>query len=108
MCIIKFRGKIQKQSFVELPNKVQVLKILFKEILPEAYAVNMEPNYYEVFIYGKKEILNFWEDYDNKRPEPIVELEAKLNGRLKIGSNQKEYNNLTLSFKNKKFIYEHN
>lgn len=83
------------------------MKILFKEELPKVnFNVNTIPNLYEVFIYGQNEIVNFWSDYDNKRPEPIIEVEAVLVGRLKVGKDNKEYNNLTLKLIKKRFIYE--
>lgn len=67
---------------------------------------NTVTNYYEVFVYGQKEIVNFWNGIDNRKPAPICEVEAKLVGRLKISKEGKEYNNLTLVFKKINFIYE--
>lgn len=94
-----------KQSIEQLPNKVQVMKILFEETKTDNVYTSAI-NYYEVFVYGKDEISNFWNGIDNKRPAPICEVEAKLIGRLKISKDNKEYNNLTLVFKKINFIYE--
>ena len=90
-----------------MPSGLQVMKVTFKEVLPDSNFVTAAlPNYYEVLIYGKNDIANYWNDYDSRRPAPVCEVEAKLVGRLKVGSNNKNYNNLTLVHKSIKFNYE--
>ena len=91
----------------QLATGLQVMKVTFKEVLPvSAFVTAALPNYYEVLIYGKNDISNYWNGYDNKRPTPLCEVEAKLIGRLKVGANNKNYNNLTLVHKSIKFNYE--
>ena len=85
------------------------MKVTFKEVLPvSAFVTAALPNYYEVLIYGKNDISNYWNGYDNERPAPLCEVEAKLVGRLKVGASNKNYNNLTLVHKSIKFNYEQN
>jgi hypothetical protein len=83
------------------------MKVLYQEIInPTIFNSTALPNFYEVMLYGDKEILNYWNGYNNKLPEPICEVEAKVTGRIKVDSKQREYNNLTLIHKSIKFIYE--
>jgi hypothetical protein len=92
-----------------MPSGLQVMKVTFKEVLPAStFATAALPNYYEVLIYGKNDIANYWNGYDSRRPAPICTVEAKLVGRLKTGSNNKNYNNLTLVHKTINFNYEQN
>lgn len=83
------------------------MKVLFKEELQPSSFQQQIPNYYEVIVYGNKEILNYFDGWDDKRPDPICEVTAKLIGKIK-NHQDKEYNNLTLTHKSIKYIYERN
>lgn len=108
MSIIKFQGKIIKKQISTLPNGLTIMKVLFKEELDQSTPIfkNTIPNYYEVMIYGKSTILEYWNGYNDKLPEPVCEVKANLTGRVKVDVKGKEYNNLTLIHKSIKFIYE--
>jgi hypothetical protein len=83
------------------------MKVLFQEVpIKNNFATTALPNYYEVLLFGEKEIVNYWNGYDNKKPDPVCEVEAKLTGRIKVDVKGREYNNLTLIHKSIKFIYE--
>lgn len=94
---------------IELPSKMKIMKVLYK--LDNLNGLNRPaslPNHYEVMVMGAKEIESFYDGYDNRLPEPVVEVVANLVGKIKVDKNNKEYNNLTLIHKSAKFIYERN
>jgi hypothetical protein len=86
-----------------MPSGIQVMKVLFQI---NGSSIQSVTNYYEVMVYGKTEILNYWNGYDDRRPDPICEVAAVLNGRTKVMKDGKQFNNLTLTHKSIKFIYE--
>jgi hypothetical protein len=84
---------------------MKIMKILFE--LKDSHGNNSTSvNYYEVMVMGNKAIVNFYNGYDSKRPEPLCEVVATLTGKLKIDKNNKQFNNLTLVHKTVKFIYD--
>ena len=108
MSTVKFLGKIIKSQVSTMSNGLTVMKVLFKEELDTSTPIfkNTIPNYYQVMVYGKSTILEYWNGYNDKLPEPICEVKANLTGRIKVDSKQAEYNNLTLIHKSIKFIYD--
>ena len=108
MSIIKFQGKIIKKQIKTLPSGLTIMKVLFKEELDMSTAMfkNTIPNYYEVMVYGKSTILQYWNGYNASLPDPVCEVLANLTGRVKVNPTGAEYNNLTLIHKSIKFIYE--
>jgi len=108
MSIIKFQGKIIKRQIETLPNGLKVMKVLFKEELDTSSPIfeNKIPNYYQVMVYGKSTILDYWTGHNPDLPPPVCEVRANLTGRIKVSVTGTEYNNLTLIHKSIKFIYE--
>ena len=63
-------------------------------------------NYFDVFIYGEKDITKAWEYYRDNHPAPgSVEIQAQLVGRIKT-TGDKPYNNITLRLLKIKFHYD--
>lgn len=84
-----------------------MMKVVFKEIVDTSSTLfqNSIPNYYEVLVFGKKTLLEYWNGWHDKLPDPVCEVTANLTGRMKV-SGEKDYNNLTLIHKSIKYIYE--
>ena len=108
MSIIKFQGKIIKKQIKTLPSGLTIMIVLFKEELDLSTPMfkNTIPNYYEVMVYGKSTILEYWNGHNDKLPDAVCEVLANLTGRVKVNPTGAEYNNLTLIHKSIKFIYE--
>lgn len=110
MSILKFKGKIIKNEVQTLNNDLTIMKVLFKEELDTCNPIlkNTVANYYQVMVYGKNTILEYWKGYNDRLPDPVCEVCANLTGRIKVDTKGQEYYNLTLIHKSIKFIYEQN
>lgn len=76
------------------------------EVAPVADALgryNEKPNFYDIFIYGEKEIAEAWAGHNDKVPARYATIKAQLIGRLKVDAGGKMYNNITLRLKQIKF-----
>lgn len=108
MSLVKFKGKIISKEIKHLPTGLPVLKVLFKEEIDTTspLMINTEVNYYEVLAYGKKTCLEYWNGWNDKLPDPVCEVVAKLTGRVKENKDGTKYYNLTLIHKSIKYNYE--
>lgn len=108
MITAKIIGKITTAEAPQtMPGSSRMFqKICFQTIpQPDALGRTTEKvNYFDMFIYGKDEILQAWQDYNDKLPPPIVTATVYLIGRQKI-VNGKHYNNITLRIKKLEFNY---
>jgi|LakMenE01Jun11ns_1017448.scaffolds.fasta_scaffold9922142_5 hypothetical protein len=99
MLIINFTGKISKVDNIDtLKTGVKFQRIIFKI---EYSDPRIKTDYYGVYVYGEKSILEFWKGYNDKEQPFSATIEAKLNGRI---SNDR--NTLTLTYKKIKWNYQ--
>lgn len=112
MINIKLNGMIQQVSEVkELTNtKRKYQKILIRvDPTPDSLGrITGAINYFDVFIYGEKEILSIWSNYNDKLPDPPVTVLGNLVGKLKLDKNKNEYNNITIRANKIIFNYDNN
>lgn len=85
---------------------VQRLRIKYQGPPNKLGHLNTVIYYYDVFIYGKKEISEIWSNYRDDLPPPPVTVTAILTGKINITSQGKEFNNLTLKLKTIQFHYD--
>lgn len=73
---------------------------------PDALGRHSEAvNYFDVFLYGEKEIVDAWSGYNDKLEMPLTTVVAQVIGRLKVGPGGEEFNNITLRVREIKFHY---
>ena len=109
MVALTFDGVIiHTGAIYDLPvskRKAQMIRVKVEAKADVLGRTNALPDIYDVFIYGKDEILKVWAQHNDKLPTPPVTCDCQLYGRMKAGKGG-EYNNLTLRLINIKFNYD--
>jgi hypothetical protein len=83
----------------ESKRPIQRLRISVQPVPDALGRYNEKPNFFDVFIYGEKEIAEAWAGHNDKHPSKFVTVQAQLVGRLKADATGKLYNNITLRLK---------
>lgn len=83
----------------EAKRPIQRIRLSVAPVADALGRLNEKPNYFDIFIYGEKEITEAWASHNDKHPAKFVTVEAKLVGRLKADTSGKLYNNITLRLK---------
>lgn len=110
MVTVEFTGVLHDVSPVEklsMSNReVQKLTICVPPPVDKLGRHSEVVNFFDVFIYGSKDIAKAWEGYCNDWPAPpSVTVCAQLVGRLKTDRGR-PYNNITLRLLKITFNYE--
>lgn len=109
MVTLELNGLIEHCSSVyDLPGtkrKAQVIRVKVNPAPDVLGRTNALPDIFEIFIYGKDDILKAWAGHNDKLPTPPVTCHCQLYGRMKTAKG-KDYNNLTLRLITIKFNYD--
>jgi len=103
MITAKITGKLTEiGEITTLPNSPRQVQRIQIQTQPQPDSLGRfseAVSFYDVFIYGKNEIFNAWNDYRKEYPAPIVTAVVYLIGRIKYDKQQRPYNNITLRLK---------
>jgi len=109
MVTLSFDGVIIYTGHVyDLPGGNRKAQLFRVKVEPKPDALGRTkalPDIFDIFIFGKDEILKTWEKHNDKLPTPPVTCDCQLYGRMKAAKSG-EYNNLTLRLINIKFNYD--
>lgn len=103
MIITTITGMLTEVSAItyagDAKRPIQRIRLAVAPVADALGRFNEKPNYFDIFIYGEKEISEAWAGHNDKHPSKFVTVQAQLVGRLKADTSGKLYNNITLRLK---------
>jgi hypothetical protein len=87
-------------AIADISSPYDVNGLLIQSIIVACKQSEFNTQLYQIFIYGKQNIVDFWNGYNDNKPPLGVTITAKLQGK----KNKKTNYSLTLIYINRKWI----